>query len=228
MIRSHDTARAAVAGALVWGLALCAPALAADPRASRNRGGRYHCASAARARVPEPPRIAPPQAVSPLFSSRELPVPAGLRLLVFAPHPDDETLAAAGLIQRVQARHGTVRVVFVTNGDGYVDGVRREVQRSETSRGDFIEYGRRRHDEALRAISRLGLQPADARFLGFPDDGIDDLWAGHWSPERPYRSPYTHAESPPYRESFNRRVEYAGTDLKVRSAACCASSSRIG
>ena len=53
----------------------------------------------------------------------ELAVKRGERLLVLAPHPDDETLGAGGLIQRVLARGGTVRVVLVTAGDGYVEAV---------------------------------------------------------------------------------------------------------
>jgi mycothiol S-conjugate amidase len=164
----------------------------------------------------EPPVISLPTApLAHVLTSKELLVPQGLRVLVFAPHPDDETIAAAGLIQRVTARQGHVRVVFVTNGDGYVDGVRREVRRAHTSTRDFIEYGERRHAEALRAIASIGLQPADAEFLGFPDDGIDDLWSGHWSERWPYRSPYTRAARPPYKESRNRRAEYAGVDLQA-------------
>ena len=149
-----------------------------------------------------------------LLSTTELQVPKDLRVLVFAPHPDDETLGAGGLIQRVQAQGGTVRVVFVTNGDAYVDGVRREVRRMQTSATDFIEYGKRRHDEAVRALRHVGLTTGEAVFLGFPDDGIDDLWAGHWSVQRPYTSPYTRSDRPPYRESLSRDVEYAGADLQ--------------
>jgi LmbE family N-acetylglucosaminyl deacetylase len=135
-------------------------------------------------------------------------------VMIFAPHPDDETLAAAGLIQRVNARDGRVRVVFVTNGDGYVDGVQREVRRTRTSTADFIKYGKRRHDEAVRALRDLGVNRRDALFLGFPDDGIDDLWAGNWSTRKPYTSPYTRFDRPSYKDSLSRRVEYAGTDLE--------------
>ena len=53
-------------------------------------------------------------------------VERGERLLVIAPHPDDETLGAGGLIQRVVSAHATVRVVLVTAGDGYVEAVRYE------------------------------------------------------------------------------------------------------
>lgn len=40
-------------------------------------------------------------------------------LLVFAPHPDDETLGTAGEIMRSVAAGKRVHVVIFTNGDGY-------------------------------------------------------------------------------------------------------------
>lgn len=165
--------------------------------------------------VPEPHALRLPDPTSShLLLSSELQVPARVRLMIFAPHPDDETLGAGGLIQRVLQHQGAVQVVFVTNGDGYVDGVRREVHRRHTSHADFIEYGERRHQEATRALHDLGLRTADGVFLGFPDDGIDDLWAGHWSVRKPYTSPYTRFDRPLYKGSLSQRVEYAGSDLE--------------
>jgi hypothetical protein len=52
-----------------------------------------------------------------------MPFSPATRLLVVAPHPDDETLGAGGLIQRVRHAGGAVKVVFMTNGDGYPVGV---------------------------------------------------------------------------------------------------------
>src|SRR6185436_12115926 len=52
-----------------------------------------------------------------------LEVPEATRLLVVAPHPDDEMLAAGGLMQRVLSTHGTVQVVYLTDGDAYLEGV---------------------------------------------------------------------------------------------------------
>src|SRR5437899_999403 len=46
-------------------------------------------------------------------------IPPAARVLVFAPHPDDETIGAGGLIFHLTRRSVPVRVVFVTNGDGY-------------------------------------------------------------------------------------------------------------
>ncbi|MBI3785682.1 MAG: PIG-L family deacetylase [Deltaproteobacteria bacterium] len=163
---------------------------------------------------PHAPLLLPNDLSSTLLATSELVIPPDLRLIVFAPHPDDETIAAAGLIQRVRESGGEVRVVYMTNGDGYVDAVRHSVHRDKTSSADFLAYGQRRHDEALRALGSFRLGSDDAVFLGFPDDGIDDLWAGHWSDSNPYTSPYTRFDRPPYKDSWIRNVEYAGTDLK--------------
>src|SRR5262252_4115942 len=43
---------------------------------------------------------------------------AGTSLLVISPHPDDETLCCAGVIQRVVHAGGRVSVVWITSGDG--------------------------------------------------------------------------------------------------------------
>src|SRR5262250_1622088 len=40
------------------------------------------------------------------------------RLLVLAPHPDDELVGCGGMIQRALAAGAAVRVVFLTYGDG--------------------------------------------------------------------------------------------------------------
>jgi LmbE family N-acetylglucosaminyl deacetylase len=109
-------------------------------------------------------------------------------------------------------------VVFVTNGDGYPEAVRRQLGRAPRFSHDFIEYGRQRHDEALQAMCELGVPPEDAIFLGFPDDGIDDLLKDHWSRLTPYTSPYTRYSSAGYKDSFSRWVGYAGVNLKDEMA----------
>lgn len=146
-------------------------------------------------------------------SDADLKVPTQLRLLVFSPHPDDETLATGGLIQRVLKQGGTVRVVFMTNGDGFLDGVRAEFDIAEPTDHNFIEYGKMRQQEALKAVTELGLEEGDALFLGFPDGGLDDLWAAHWSTLSPYTSPNTRWNYPAYPISYTRSVRYSGKDL---------------
>jgi LmbE family N-acetylglucosaminyl deacetylase len=95
------------------------------------------------------------------------------RLLVVAPHPDDETLAAGGLVQRMLARDGTVRVVLVTAGDGYVEAVQAETGALRPRPADFVAYGERRLGEARAAMRRLGGDGVRLGVLGFPDGGLD-------------------------------------------------------
>jgi len=142
-----------------------------------------------------------------------LSVPPGTRVIIFSPHPDDESIAAAGLIQRVLEGEGKVRVVFVTNGDGYTYAVRLRVKNARISAKDFIEYGKKRQEEAVQAMCELGLQPEDVTFLGFPDAGIDDLWESNWSNVQPFISPHTLFDRP-HRKGLKRWVKYSGVSLR--------------
>jgi len=143
----------------------------------------------------------------------QLSVPPGTRVMIFSPHPDDESISASGLIQRVLEGGGKVRVVFVTNGDGYTFAVRLRVQNAHLSAKDFIDYGKKRQEEAVHALCELGLQPEDATFLGFPDDGIDNLWESYWSSLKPFISPHTLFDRP-HRKGMNRWVKYEGVSLR--------------
>src|SRR5438128_10976423 len=94
------------------------------------------------------------------------------RLLVVSPHPDDETLGAGGLIQRVLHAGGAVKVVFMTSGDGFPVGVTlaRHVQHPQAQ--DYREYGRLRQEQAKQALAILGVSTKKVAFLGFPDSGL--------------------------------------------------------
>ena len=143
----------------------------------------------------------------------KLSVPPGAKVMIFVPHPDDESIAASGLIQRVLEKDGKVRVVFLTNGDGYVYAVRLRVKNARITAKDFIEYGKRRQEEAVQALCELGLQPEDALFLGFPDAGIDDLWESYWSDVKPFISPHTLFDRP-HRRGMSRWEKYSGVSLR--------------
>lgn len=145
---------------------------------------------------------------------RTLTVSADTRLLVIAPHPDDEILGAGGLMRRVHDAGGAVRVIYLTDGDGYPDGVRREEHGKRPSSGDYKDYGRRRQREAHDALRALGLGEQDATFLRFPDGGLCKLTRTYWSERRAsYRSPYTRRDRPPTSDAIIPDAEYRGEDL---------------
>src|SRR5262245_15384239 len=89
--------------------------------------------------------------------AQSLRVPARARVLVFAPHPDDETLAVGGLIYRLTKSGVPVRVVFVTNGDGYPHAVIDGLGKPHPTGSDYVAFGALRQREAVAAVRKLGL-----------------------------------------------------------------------
>ncbi len=136
------------------------------------------------------------------------------RLLVVAPHPDDETLGAGGLIQRVLARGGSVRVVLMTAGDGYVEAVVHATGLPRPRAAEYIAYGERRLRETRAAIRELGGPHIRLQLLGFPDGGLEQLLHAYWLRTHPELSPTTRAREPPYPEALARDVAYDGADLR--------------
>jgi LmbE family N-acetylglucosaminyl deacetylase len=136
------------------------------------------------------------------------------RLLVVAPHPDDETLVAGGLAQRVLAHGGSVRVVLVTAGDGYVEAVIRATGLPRPRPAEYIAYGERRLKEARGALRDLGEGKIRLELLGFPDGGLEQLLHAYWSRGHPEPSPTTGARDPPYADAMEPDVAYDGADLR--------------
>jgi LmbE family N-acetylglucosaminyl deacetylase len=147
--------------------------------------------------------------VQPVFE-----VPAATRLLIIAPHPDDEVLSAAGLMQRVHEGGGAIRVVYLTNGEGYPEGVRVEEHHQLPTPADYRDYGRRREREARTALDALKISDYTTTFLSFPDGGLGKLMRRYWSERRAaYRSPYTRRDRPPESKTLIRATEFRGEDL---------------
>jgi len=143
-----------------------------------------------------------------------LAVNADTKVLIVAPHPDDETLSAGGLMQRVHEAGGQVHVVVLTDGDGYPEGVRFEDHVESPTPSDYRGYGRQRRREARAALARLGLDRRSIRFLSFPDGGLSQLIGRYWSERRTaFRSPYTRMDRPPKSEIIVANTEYRGEDL---------------
>ncbi|WP_413754807.1 PIG-L deacetylase family protein [Streptomyces sp. MMBL 11-3] len=83
------------------------------------------------------------------------------RIVVFAPHPDDETLGCGGSIAQHTAAGRRVSLVFLTSGEQGVDGVLAG------------EAGRLREREAEGAAGKLRVPARDLHFLHLPDGGLD-------------------------------------------------------
>jgi LmbE family N-acetylglucosaminyl deacetylase len=136
------------------------------------------------------------------------------RLVVVAPHPDDETLGAGGLMQRVLATGGSVRVVLVTAGDGYVEAVVHETGQPRPAPAEYVAYGERRLAEVREALRVLGRGRIRLQLLGFPDGGLEGLLRAHWQRTHAEHSPTTGASDPPYTQALDLNVAYDGADLR--------------
>lgn len=115
-----------------------------------------------------PPRSAPPaplpSALCALYNARvfieaeatpyEPALLRGERLLVLAPHPDDEVIGCGGLVAQHLREKREVRVVVATDGAQAGDAALRE-------------------EESRRGLAKLG-EGAAIEFLGRPDRALDD------------------------------------------------------
>ena len=97
------------------------------------------------------------------------------RLLVVAPHPDDETLATGGLIQEALSAGAHLRVVILTDGDNNPWPQRWIEKRWRIDAEARVRWGARRRGEATTALSRLGVAAHDIRHFGWPDQGLTAL-----------------------------------------------------
>lgn len=97
------------------------------------------------------------------------------RVMLVAPHPDDESLAAGILLQKAVAAGADIRVVYITDGDDNPWPQRAMERKWRLSATDRKRWGQRRRREAIAALETLGLRAADARFLGMPDQGLTHL-----------------------------------------------------
>jgi LmbE family N-acetylglucosaminyl deacetylase len=103
--------------------------------------------------------------------SPSLQLTPGDRLLVVAPHPDDESLASGGLIQRAVRLSAEVRVIFISDGDNNPWPQRLLERRWRIGSQGRQRWGARRRAEAIAALRVLGVPEKDIVFLGWPDQG---------------------------------------------------------
>lgn len=112
----------------------------------------------------------PEQVWQPWIAGQHLPVlpvesllwPGG-RLVVVAPHPDDEVLACGALLAMQVQRRGPVLVLAVTDGEAS-HGVQAEEGANR--------LGERRRLESLLGLQSLGVPPEATRRLGLPDGQV--------------------------------------------------------
>jgi LmbE family N-acetylglucosaminyl deacetylase len=133
-------------------------------------------------------------------------------LLVVAPHPDDEVLCCAGVIQRVLAAGGRVSVVWVTSGDAS------ELDLLLVEKSLFLnpqklrDLAGKRMQEARDATASLGVAAQGLTFLGYPDRGVLPLLTDHYTV--PLYSKFNGSSAVPYDAALSPGHLYTGESLE--------------
>ncbi|MBN2465143.1 PIG-L family deacetylase, partial [candidate division WOR-3 bacterium] len=131
------------------------------------------------------------------------------RIVIVAPHPDDEVLACGGLIQQALALGDSVWVVYVTSGDGSWPSAWRITGNMLPGPEDYLALGRARIDEAKAGAQVIGLDTTHLIFLGYPDGELDRLVFEHPFDSVPVTSSHTGANRDPYGSAGSDYVGHA-------------------
>lgn len=143
----------------------------------------------------------------------EITLPArGEKIMIFSPHPDDETLGAGGFIAQALQNGAEVTVVMLTNGDGHRFSSVEEFRKFYPSVDNYVQSGYDRQKEDQNALQVLGVPVGNIIFLGYPDGGLKSLLTTNW--QNPYESPYTKQTSSLYTNSYHQNASYTGENLE--------------
>lgn len=135
------------------------------------------------------------------------------RALILSPHPDDEAIAAAGVIQRCLKAGVPVKVAYLTCGDFNELSCLLSNPDLAILPGSFTHLGRERRKEAIRAMNHLGLHDSDLVFLGYPDFGTLEIMLKYWERAHPFEHPVTWISRVPYREALSYNAPYTGESI---------------
>ncbi|GAB6273655.1 MAG: hypothetical protein STSR0004_05180 [Peptococcaceae bacterium] len=135
------------------------------------------------------------------------------RILVLASHPDDETLAAGGIICQATSRGDAVAVVFLTNGDSFRRSLKKQMGPLSPKPVDFLNFGYQRQKEAEQALNILGVKKENIFFLGYPDKGLEIIWRQCRERGHPYTSLATRKNVVPYQNTLSPGAPYIASAI---------------
>lgn len=135
----------------------------------------------------------------------------GARVLVIAPHPDDEVIAPGGLTWEARRSGADVRAVVLTCGDGFKKAAR-TLGMGRATPESYLKLGTMRYRECSDALAALDVPPGDRIFLGYPDAGLRSLWEFDWDPDQVHLGRNGHTEVP-YDFGYRKGAPYCGASV---------------
>ncbi|MFH0854967.1 MAG: PIG-L family deacetylase [Candidatus Omnitrophota bacterium] len=135
------------------------------------------------------------------------------RVLILAPHPDDEDIGCGGVIQRAVKTGAKVKIAYLTNGDHNEIAFIVYDKRLVVLNSEFVAMGKVREKEAKNAMRVLGLDESSLIFLGYPDYGTDTMFFSFWETRAPFKSYLTRQSYVPYKEAPSYGAPYKSENI---------------
>lgn len=127
------------------------------------------------------------------------------RILIIAPHIDDEAIGAAGYAFDAIASGAEVYVVFITAGDCARFSARVVNKTLGTTASSYLTVGKTRIAEAQSAMSFVGVPDDHYFILGYPDRGLRSIMENR---KTIVRSGGTRQRAVPYEEALTPGSPY--------------------
>lgn len=141
----------------------------------------------------------------------ELDVPrGGERVLIVAPHMDDEAIGAGGYAIDAIAAGSEVAIVFLTAGDCNRFCARFVNRTMTPTPGDYLRVGSIRIGEGFDAGAAIGVPRDRVHVLGYPDGALD-LLVDH--PHDTIVSPATARREVPYEQAMSPGASHTLSNL---------------
>ncbi|MFX0064296.1 MAG: PIG-L deacetylase family protein [Candidatus Hermodarchaeota archaeon] len=135
------------------------------------------------------------------------------RVLILAPHPDDEVLGCGGVILQAIKKGLPLKIVFFTYGDSNEWSFLKYRKRLIVTPKQIRGMGLVRYKEALEAVKILGLSSNHVIFLGYPDFSTLNIWYSRWRKQLPLLSTLTKVREVPYENAFRPGALYKGEEI---------------
>ncbi len=135
------------------------------------------------------------------------------RILVLAPHPDDEVIGCAGVIQRALSMKLPIHITFLTYGDSNQLSFLLYRKYPVLMPRAVTRMGLVRYDEAVAATRILGLSQGQLTFLGYPDFRTLNIWCSRWAQQSPLKGILTRSRAVPYKSALRPGALHKGEEI---------------
>jgi LmbE family N-acetylglucosaminyl deacetylase len=132
------------------------------------------------------------------------------RILIVAPHVDDEAISAGGYAIDAIANGAEVWVVYLTAGDCSKVAARLVNKSLAPTPASYLNVGRARIREAKQAMELIGVPHDHFFILGYPDRGLDAILTNRTAV---VRSLGTDQTAVPYEEALSPGADYTFDNL---------------